>query len=289
MRRLKFCLYVGWSLLGHIGWGLFITVVGMFCVDVLFAAPNTTNTVLMVDQNGALNVDGIASVENVASNAAKVAIAEQKALIARQTASSVSNSIDTVVQNLMQNNEIIYRSGFSDSFAPLVVFTDSDKGIWLPRPVSSSATAVGRIVSLLEYDGSETERSAARLVCKIDYVCTINLGAMKPTVMHRETIGGPRTDFAALSDENVTVPVYHAEQREFSGQTFAGYYSVTATIPNPASTTTYFLWIKCEADAPSGDGATLDLPNGVTGGRSVTVELGNRTLTWVGGVLMEAE
>ena len=54
MRRLKFCLYVGWSLLGHIGWGLFITVVGMFCVDVLFAAPNTTNTVLMVDQNGAL-------------------------------------------------------------------------------------------------------------------------------------------------------------------------------------------------------------------------------------------
>lgn len=269
MRRLKFCLYVGWSLLGHIGWGLFITVVGMFCVDVLFAAPNTTNTVLMVDQNGALNVDGIASVENVASNAAKVAIAERKALIARQTASSVSNSIDTVVQNLMQNNEIIYRSGFSDSFAPLVVFTDSD------------------ILAIV--DARWTERSAARLVCEIDYVCTINLGAMKPTVMHRETFGGPRTDFAALADANVTAPVYHAEQREYSGQTFAGYYSVTATIPNPASVTTYFLWIKCEADAPSGDGATLDLPNGVTGGRSVTVELGNKTLTWVGGVLMEEE
>lgn len=229
----------------------------------------STNTVLMVNQNGDLNVKGIASVENVASNAAKVAIAEQKALIARQTASSVSNSIDTVVQNLMVNNEVIYRSGFSDSFAPLVVFTDSD--------------------ILAVVDARWTERSAARLVCEIDYVCTINLGAMKPTVMHRETIGGPRTDFAALADSNVTAPVYHAEQREYSGQTFAGYYSVTATIPNPASATTYFLWIKCEADAPSGDGATLDLPNGVTGGRSVTVELGNKTLTWVGGVLMEVE
>lgn len=231
--------------------------------------PDTTNTVLMVDQRGGLNVAGIASVENVASNAAKVAIAEQKALIARQTASSASNSIDTVVQNLMQNNEVIYRSGFSDSFAPLVVFTESD--------------------ILAVVDARWTERSAARLVCEIDYVCTINLGAMKPTVMHRETIGGPRTDFAALADANVTAPVYHAEQREFSGQTFAGYYTVTATIPNPASATTYFLWIKCEADAPSGDGATLDLPNGVTGGRSVTVELGNKTLTWVGGVLMEVE
>ena len=243
--------------------------VGFVCLAIDTTNAVLTNTVLMVDQNGSLNVEGVASVANVASNAAKVAIAEEKALIARQTASSASNSIDTVVQNLMQNNEIIYRSGFSDSFAPLGVFTDSDV--------------------LAVVDARWTERSAARLVCEIDYVCTINLGAMKPTVMHRETIGGPRTDFAALADANVTAPVYHAEQREFSGQTFAGYYSVTATIPNPASTTTYFLWIKCEADAPSGDGATLDLPNGVTGGRSVTVELGNRTLTWVGGVLMEVE
>ena len=241
------------------------------CEVVVNIAPNpdTTNTVLMVDQNGALNVDGIASVENVASNAAKVAIAEQKAQIARQTATAVSNSIDTVVQNLMVNNEIIYRSGFSDSFAPLVVFTASD------------------ILAIV--DARWTERSASRLVCEIDYVCTVNLGTTKPTVMHRETIGGPRTDFAALADENVTAPVYHAEQREFSGQTFAGYYTVTATIPNPSQNTTYFLWIKADADAPSGDGATLDLPNGVTGGVSYTATYGDKTLTFVGGLLMEVE
>ena len=232
-------------------------------------AQNVTNTVLMVDQHGKLNVDGIASVENVASNAAKVAIAEQKAQIARQTATSVSNSIDTVVQNLMANNEIIYRSGFSDSFAPLVVFTDSD------------------VLAIV--DARWTERSAAQLVCQIDYVCTVNLGTTKPTVMHRETIGGSRSDFGALSDENVTAPVYHAEQREFSGQTFSGYYTVTATIPNPSSTTTYFLWIKADADAPSGDGATLDLPNGVTGGVSYTATYGDKTLTFVGGLLMEVE
>ena len=226
----------------------------------------TTNTVLMVDQRGALNVAGVASVEDVATNAAKAVVASQRAEVAQQTALAVSNSINTVAQNLMANNAVIYRSGFSDSFAPLVVFTDSD------------------VLAIVE--ARWTEQSAARLVCQIDYVCTVNLGTTKPTVMHRATIDGGRSNFAELADANVTAPVYHAEQREFGGQTFAGYYTVTATVPNPTATYAYFLWIKCEADAPSGQGATLDLPNGVTGGVTETVTWGDRVLTFTGGVLM---
>lgn len=231
------------------------------------AAPNITNTVLMVDQNNSLNVAGIASVEDVATNAAKAVVAKQKAQIAQQTAAAVSNSIDVVVQNLMANNEVIYRSGFSDSFAPLVVFTDSD------------------VLAIV--DARWTERSAARLVVAVDYVCTVNLGTAKPTIMHRETLAS-RPDFAALADANVTDPVYHAEERQFGGQTFAGYYTVVATIPNPAPSS-YFLWIKCETDAPSGDGATLDLQNGVTGGVTGEYEWGDRVLTFRGGFLMGVE
>ena len=227
---------------------------------------DVTNTVLMVDQRPNLNVEGIASVEDVATNAAKAVVASQRAEVAQQTALAVSNSINTVAQNLMANNAVIYRSGFSDSFAPLVVFTDSD------------------VLAIVE--ARWTEQSAARLVCQIDYVCTVNLGTTKPTVMHRATIDGARSNFAELADANVTTPVYHAEQREFGGQTFAGYYTVTATVPNPSSAASYFLWIKCEADAPSGQGATLDLPNGVTGGVTETVTWGDRVLTFTGGVLM---
>lgn len=232
-------------------------------------AHDTTNSVLYVDQDGKLNAEGVASVEDVATNSAKVAVAEQKAEIAQNTAVAVSNSIQTVIQNLMANNEVIYRSGFSDSFAPLVVFTDSD------------------MLAIVE--ARWTTRSAAQLVVEIDYVCSVNMGTTKPTIMHRETIGSGRSDFAELADSNVTTPTYTASERTYADQTFSGYYTVTATIPNPASTTSYFLWIKVEADAPSGQGATLDLPNGVTGGQNVTVTLGSKTLTWVGGVLMEVE
>ena len=231
----------------------------------------TTNDVLYVDQDGRLNAQGVASVEDVATNAAKVAVAEQKAEIAQNTAVAVSNSIQAVIQNLMANNEVIYRSGFSDSFAPLVVFTDSD------------------MLAIVE--ARWTTRSAAQLVVEIDYVCSVNMGTTKPTIMHRETLegGGGRASFAELADSNVTTPTYTASERTYADQTFSGYYTVTATIPNPVSTTSYFLWIKVEADAPSGQGATLDLPNGVTGGQNVTVTLGSKTLTWVGGVLMEVE
>jgi hypothetical protein len=238
-------------------------------IDFGTPSTDTTNTVLMVDQRGNLNVEGVASVEDVATNAAKVVVAEQNAEIAQQTATAVSNSIDTVVQNLMANNKVIYRSGFSDSFAPIVVFTDSDV--------------------LAVVDARWITRSAAQLVVEIDYACTVNLGTTKPTVMHRATIDGSRQDFAALSESNVTAPVYHADEREYGGQTFAGYYTITATIPNPSSTTQYFIWIRCEADAPSGQGATLDLPNGVTGGVTETVTWGDRVLTFTGGVLMGVE
>ena len=119
----------------------------------------------------------------------------------------------------------------------------------------------------------------------VDYVTTANIGTVKPAVMHHNTLSGGAQDFAELDEANVTAPVYHAGQREYAGQTFAGYYTITATIPNPASTTSYFLWIKATGDTPSGDGTTLDLPNGVTGGYTGDLVWGDKTLTFKGGVL----
>lgn len=237
----------------------------ILCAAYTAAASNLTNTVLMVDQRGSLNVEGVASVEDVATNAVKVQIAVVKAEAAQNTARGVSNSISTVVENIMSNNVVIYRSGFADAFAPLVLITDDD--------------------TLAMVEARWLERSASQIVVELDYVSTADLGAIKPTVMHRNTCAS-RADFAELDDANVTSPTYHAGQRTVGGQTFAGYYTVTVTIPNPASHTSYFLWIKAEADTPSGDGTTLDLPNGVTGGVTGEYTWGDKVLTFTGGVLM---
>lgn len=229
-----------------------------------FAAPNVTNTVLMVDQNNNLNVEGVASVEDIATNRVATTIAEQKAAAAQSTANAVSNAIQGVVANIMENNVVIYRSGFSDSFASLVVLTDSD--------------------TYAIYDAQWTQ-TPSLITCVLKYVCTANLGTSKPLVYTHDTLTGGREAFVLSDDSNVTTPVYHATEVVYRDQTFAGYYEVTVTIPNPSSTTSYFLWIKANPDTPSGDGTTLDLPNGVTDGATGIVNWGGYRLDFVGGVL----
>lgn len=229
------------------------------------AAPNVTNTVMMVDQRGNLNVEGVATVADVAANAVKVQIADQAAKTARETALQVNSEINGVVENIMSNNVVIYRRGFADAFSALVVITDNDK--------------------LIIAEARWIERTAARILVEVDYVCTADVAALKPLVFHHNTLSGGASDLLQLPEANVTAPVYHATPREVGGETFAGYYTITATIPNPAGLTNYFLWIAIDGDTPAGDGATLDLPNGVTGGVTGDYSWGSHILTFTGGVL----
>lgn len=241
------------------------TILGVLLLALSAFAADLTNTVMMVDQRGNLNVEGVASVADVATNAVKAQIAEAKAAAAQDTAREVSSAIGAVVENIMSNNVVVYRSGFSDSLAALVIFTEDD------------------VLAITE--ARWIERTAARIVVEIDYVSTADLGTIKPAVRYHNTLDGGRANFDELAEANVTAPVYHAGERTYNGQTFAGYYTMTATIPNPSGTTSYFLWIKADADAPSGDGVTLDLPNGVTGGVSGEFVWGDKILTFRGGVL----
>lgn len=227
------------------------------------AEANVTNTVLMVDQRGNLNVEGVASVEDVATNAVTAQIAVAKADAAQAAAYTVAESVQTVANNIMSNNVVIYRSGFSDAFAALVIFTDNDK---------------------FEICDARYQVSSSQIVAEIDYVSTVNLGTTKPIVYHHNTLI-PADDFDELPESSVSTPVYHAEERVIQEQHFDGYYTITATIPNPTSTTSYFLWIKVEADAPAGDGTTLELPNGVTGGITGDFTWGDKILSFSGGVL----
>ena len=239
-------------------------LLSILAANVATAAANVTNTVMMVNQRGELNVEGVASVADVATNAVKATIAAEKAAAAQNTARGVTNALQAVAENIMSNNVVIYRSGFSDSFAALVIFTDDD------------------VLEIAE--ARWLDKSAAQIVVELDYVSTANLGTTKPTVYAHNTLTN-RVDFDELADANVTAPVYHATAREIGDQTFAGYYTITVTIPNPSGTSSYFLWIKATGDTPSGDGTTLDLPNGVTGGLTGDLVWGDKVLTFVGGVL----
>ena len=150
-----------------------IALLALCAAPIVAWCEDLTNTVVTVDQRGNLNVEGIASVEDVATNAVKVQIAEAKAAAAQQTAQGVTAALQATVDNIMSNNVIIYRSGFSDSFAALVIITENDK----------FAMAEARWI----------EKSAAQIVVDIDYVSTADLGLTKPAVHWHDTLEGGRS------------------------------------------------------------------------------------------------
>lgn len=226
---------------------------------------HVTSTVLTVDQWGRMNVAGVASVSDVATNAANVIVAEAKADAAQQTAQAVTNQLEGIVENIMQNNVVIYRKGYTDSFAGLVIFTDNDKLVICNYEPGTPAGGVLR--------------------CRIDFVCTANIGNMKPAVFARDTITGGKADFVRVPSEDVDQPILHNEQKTIGGDTFDKWYEMYVDIDVASGAPTYFYFIKLDADAPSGDGATIELPNGVTGGVTEDVAWGNKVLTFRGGVL----
>lgn len=225
-------------------------------------------TVVTVDQLGRLNVAGIASVTDVATNAVKVQIAEAKAEAAASTARGVTNALNGIVQNIMDSNTVIYRYGFTDSFSSLVVITDSDK----------------LLISYFNHTIVGTTLNAT-----LRYVCTADIGAVKPIVYANSQLDIGKENFPIVEDANVTSPVYHAEEVKIGDETYDGYYEIQVTIPNLTDGKSYFFWIKVDPDTPSGDGMSLELPNGVQGGQSTTVVWGDKRLTFYKGMLTEVQ
>ena len=224
-----------------------------------------TNTVVTVDQWGRMNVSGVASVSDVATNAAKVLVAEAKAEAAQATARAVTNQLDGIVENIMQNNVVIYRKGYTDSFAGLVIFTDDDK--------------------LVICDFKKVSLSGGTLRARLDFVCTANIGNLKPTVLAHDTLTGGKADFVRVPSADVDAPILHNEQRTVGEDTFDKWYEMYCNISVSDNAPRYFYYIKLDADAPSGDGATIELPNGVTGGVTEDVTWGDKVLSFRGGVL----
>lgn len=243
----------------------FIFVAAMLAASAFAEVEHPSKTVVTVDQHGQLNVAGIASITDVATNAVKVQMAEERAVVAASTAQSVTNALNGIVQNIMDNNTVIYRYGFTDSFSSLVIVTEDDQ--------------------VLITDFQHTV-DGTTLTATLKYVCTADIGTVKPVVYANSQIDVGRENFPVVDEANVTAPIYHPGQVVFQEATYEGWYEITVTIPNLTENKSYFFWIKIDPDVPSGDGLSLDLPNGVVGGQTTEVIWGDKRLNFYKGMLL---
>ena len=226
-----------------------------------------TNEVVTVNQDDEISKSGIATIEDVTTNAVNVQIAMEKARIAAETAIATTNAIQAIVDNIMSNRVIVYRRGFIDSFAALTIITDADS------------------CAIIHADWKE--QSAEQIVVDVYYVCSADVSQIKPNVYTHNTLDGGVTklDFTLSPEAYVSEPTFYAETAVYGETTYDNYYKVTVTIPNPVSTAHYFLFIKLEGNDPGGTGAQLIVRNGIKGGVTDTFTFGNKVIQIKGGLV----
>lgn len=224
----------------------------------------TTNEVLFVNEKGEVSrPETLATTAQMAANEAAILTAEQKAAAAEAAAREGTNLVQGLIRDITANELTIYRYGYTDAFGVAVVLDPN------------AELVISEFEPLDTVDGEG--RQGFRMVYRLHNSQAV---ATKPTVKWGATLSGGSESFAALPAAQVSEPVSKGIETDADGKDWWAY-ELTFYAPQGSSG---FYVINLTADDAAGDGWTFDLPNGVKGGRTATVQFGSQTLEFVGGL-----
>jgi hypothetical protein len=228
---------------------------------------------LMVGDDGSLNsTNAVATQADLARVAAsnQVAVAELNA--ARQGYDQAVDLLSAVATNIAAGTPVVFYSVELSSFDAAVVFDENTDKV--------------KVIGFTDTKETDTVRGTACRKWRIRFAFTADLQSVQPSVAYAQVIDGtPAGDWENLHEDNVSAAV--AEEGTYTdgdGNTYSHVYHVDAWLPVANSG---FSFVRIPNDAAIADGATLDLPNGVSGGATTTVTWGGKTLTFRGGLLTE--
>jgi hypothetical protein len=233
-----------------------------FC-SAAFSQP-VTNEVLFVNEKGETNrPETLATTAQMAANKAAILTAEQKAAAAEAAAREGTNLVRDLIRDITANELVIYRYGYTDAFGVAVTLDPN------------AELVISEFQPLDTLDGEG--RQGFRMVYRLHNTQSV---AVKPTVKWGASLEGGRESFAALPSAQVAEPIAKGIETDADGKDWWAY-ELTFYAPQGSSG---FYVINLSADDASGDGWVFDLPNGVKGGRTGTVQFGSQTLEFVGGL-----
>lgn len=230
---------------------------------------------LMVDDAGTLNSTKAVALQ---TDLARVSASNKVAQAELQAAQAGYNQANTFLGVVASNIAAQAVHGFYgvelSSFDAAVVFDEE----------------TARLVIIGWEDLNETDVVKGVPVAKwrLRFACNQDLQTVQPYIGYNQVMGGvARAEWDNLGPEFVSVPV--REEGTWTagdGTPCNNIYRVDAWVPSEPSG---FVFVRVPNDAALADGPTLDLPNGVRNGRSVTITWGGNVMTWQGGLLVEVE
>lgn len=233
---------------------------------ILAAAVTVSNKVVFVDQTGKINApEVVASVADMTSNRTEIAIAQAAAVAAEKAAREGTNLVASTVQDITENEFVVYRYGYTDSLGVVVA---------LPADTKCRITA---------YTPNIATDGAGNAQHEIVYATTADASAVTPGIKHASTLEGGMDGFKLL-DTTVEMSPLATTHEGADGTVYNYMYSVRFWLPTASQG---FFIVYLDADAAAGAGMTFDIKNGITGGYTGEVAVGTDTLVFRGGLLME--
>lgn len=238
-----------------------------FTVILLVAASVITNKVLMVDQEGNVNEPAaLASTADMAAVKAATITAAEKARAAEVAAHHGTNLISDVVADIGRNELVIYRYGFTDGISAAFVL-DADAKL-MPTGFKP----------LNEYnaDGLKAFNISYALKNSTEF-------EGQPIIRWRGALDDG-TDFEPIEQANIEpVTKLPAAYTNSEGVVYQHHYKTKFW--DNADTKGFYL-VTILGDDAAGDGAAIELPNGVKGGYTGSLLWGGHKLDVVGGVIV---
>jgi hypothetical protein len=229
----------------------------------------TTNEVLFVDQRGNVSrPETLATTADMAANKAALITAEEKATAAEAAAKAGTNLVSGIIADIGRNELVVYREGYTDGFSAAVVL-DPDAKLLTTEFEILDETSGDLAAFYLKYALKNSQAADVQPIVKwrsalasgIDYE-PLPSTQVEPFRRLNET----------YTDTNGVVYPYVYEVKCFA----------------PAREQGFFVVVLMPDDA-AGDGATFELPNGVTGGLTARIPFGNFTLVIEGGICVGVE
>lgn len=244
-------------------------LVGIFTAILLclFCALGETRKVLMVDEDGNVNApETLATTAQLAANETAIMIADAKASGAAEAAKEGTNLVADVVSQIMANELVVYRKGFTDSFSSAILLSEDDRLV-ITKFEPHKATN-GELVA---HD--------------ITYAITADVGSIKPLIKTRLSLTDG--DFTALPNSQVgDVEPVAGTYTDEDGTEYSNIYKVRFWCNDSERT---FFTVYLNGGTPEGDGSVLNITGGIQGGKSAVVDWGGNRLTFKGGLLVGVE
>lgn len=248
-------------------------VIAALAAAATYADPVTNQLkVLTVREDGTIPpqfTNTLGTVSDMARLQAATLIAAEKASQAENIYAQTTGELTRVATQLVNNQAIIYRRYFIDSFSSAMIIDDTRDKVWL-------------------YDWKEAPAERQTVSghkgwdCYYAFKGECDIQALKGIFKYNHTLAGgtPREDWEYLDESLVSDPVSLGEKVDPDGVRFNYSYRTTVYLPNNESG---FLIISIAPQDADADGSTIVMYGGDRNGLNGVKRIGNLDIEYVGG------